>query len=179
MTPRGQIKVGADWQTNVPGIYAIGDVTEGPMLAHKAEDEGMAAAEQVAGKHGHVNYGVIPGVIYTWPEVANVGETEATLKEQGRAYKVGKFMLHGQWSRQGQFCRRRFRQDPCRQGNRPHSGLRISSAPAAGDLIHEVCVAMEFGASAEDLALTCHAHPTYSEAVREAALACGDGAIHA
>ena len=104
MTPRGQIKVGADWQTNVPGIYAIGDVIEGPMLAHKAEDEGMAAAEVVAGKHGHVNYGVIPGVIYTWPEVANVGETEATLKEQGRAYKVRQVHVHGQWPRQSQLC---------------------------------------------------------------------------
>ncbi len=177
MTPRGQIKVGADWQTNVPGIYAIGDVTEGPMLAHKAEDEGMAAAEQVAGKHGHVNYGVIPGVIYTWPEVANVGETEATLKEQGRAYKVGKFMFMGNGRAKANFAADGFVKILADKDTDRILGAHIIG-PAAGDLIHEVCVAMEFGASAEDLALTCHAHPTYSEAVREAALACGDGPIH-
>ena len=95
MTERGQIKTDAHWQTSVPGIYAIGDVIEGPMLAHKAEDEGMAAAEVIAGKHGHVNYDVIPGVIYTHPEVANVGKTEENLKEDGRAYKVGKFSFMG------------------------------------------------------------------------------------
>ncbi|WP_377191276.1 dihydrolipoyl dehydrogenase [Ruegeria meonggei] len=177
MTPRGQIKVGADWQTNVPGIYAIGDVTEGPMLAHKAEDEGMAAAEQVAGKHGHVNYGVIPGVIYTWPEVANVGETETTLKEQGRAYKVGKFMFMGNGRAKANFAADGFVKILADKETDRILGAHIIG-PAAGDLIHEVCVAMEFGASAEDLALTCHAHPTYSEAVREAALACGDGPIH-
>ncbi|WP_171234956.1 dihydrolipoyl dehydrogenase [Ruegeria sp. HKCCA6837] len=177
MTQRGQIKVGSDWQTNVPGIYAIGDVTEGPMLAHKAEDEGMAAAEQVAGKHGHVNYGVIPGVIYTWPEVANVGETEATLKEQGRAYKVGKFMFMGNGRAKANFASDGFVKILADKETDRILGAHIIG-PAAGDLIHEVCVAMEFGASAEDLALTCHAHPTYSEAVREAALACGDGPIH-
>ncbi len=177
MTPRGQIKVGTDWQTNVPGIYAIGDVTEGPMLAHKAEDEGMAAAEQVAGKHGHVNYGVIPGVIYTWPEVANVGETEATLKEAGRAFKVGKFMFMGNGRAKANFAADGFVKILADKDTDRILGAHIIG-PAAGDLIHEVCVAMEFGASAEDLALTCHAHPTYSEAVREAALACGDGPIH-
>ncbi|WP_108860750.1 dihydrolipoyl dehydrogenase [Ruegeria sp. Alg231-54] len=177
MTPRGQIKVGADWQTNVPGIYAIGDVTEGPMLAHKAEDEGMAAAEQVAGKHGHVNYGVIPGVIYTWPEVANVGETEETLKEQGRAYKVGKFMFIGNGRAKANLMTDGFVKILADKETDRILGCHIIG-PGAGDLIHEVCVAMEFGASAEDLALTCHAHPTYSEAVREAALACGDGPIH-
>ena len=177
MTPHGQIKVGADWQTNVPGIFAIGDVTEGPMLAHKAEDEGMAAAEQVAGKHGHVNYGVIPGVIYTWPEVANVGETEETLKEQGRAYKVGKFMFMGNGRAKANFAADGFVKILADKETDRILGAHIIG-PAAGDLIHEVCVAMEFGASAEDLALTCHAHPTYSEAVREAALACGDGPIH-
>ncbi|WP_170361374.1 dihydrolipoyl dehydrogenase [Ruegeria arenilitoris] len=177
MTPRGQIKVGSDWQTNVPGVYAIGDVTEGPMLAHKAEDEGMAAAEQVAGKHGHVNYGVIPGVIYTWPEVANVGETEETLKAQGRNYKVGKFMFMGNGRAKANFAADGFVKILADQDTDRILGCHIIG-PAAGDLIHEVCVAMEFGASAEDLALTCHAHPTYSEAVREAALACGDGPIH-
>ncbi|MDU9005831.1 dihydrolipoyl dehydrogenase [Sedimentitalea todarodis] len=177
MTDRGQIRTGKDWQTNVKGIYAIGDAIEGPMLAHKAEDEGMAAAEQVAGKHGHVNYGVIPGVIYTWPEVANVGETEATLKESGRAYKVGKFMFMGNGRAKANFAADGFVKILADKGTDRILGAHIIG-PAAGDLIHEVCVAMEFGASAEDLAMTCHAHPTYSEAVREAALACGDGPIH-
>ncbi|MEX0368375.1 MAG: dihydrolipoyl dehydrogenase [Ruegeria sp.] len=176
-TKGGQIKVGKDWQTNVPGIYAIGDAIEGPMLAHKAEDEGMAAAEQVAGKHGHVNYGVIPGVIYTAPEVANVGETEETLKEQGRAYKVGKFMFMGNGRAKANFASDGFVKILADKETDRILGAHIIG-PAAGELIHEVCVAMEFGAAAEDLALTCHAHPTYSEAVREAALACGDGPIH-
>ncbi|MCR8827397.1 dihydrolipoyl dehydrogenase [Pseudosulfitobacter koreensis] len=177
MTQRGQIKVGKDWQTKVPGVYAIGDVIEGPMLAHKAEDEGMAAAEQVAGKHGHVNYGVIPGVIYTHPEVANVGETEATLKEAGRAYKVGKFSFMGNARAKAVFAGEGFVKILADKETDRILGCHIIG-PGAGDLIHEVCVAMEFGASAEDLAMTCHAHPTFSEAVREAALACGDGPIH-
>jgi dihydrolipoamide dehydrogenase len=178
MTKRGQIAVGKDWQTNIKGLYAIGDVIEGPMLAHKAEDEGMAVAEVLAGKHGHVNYGVIPGVIYTHPEVANVGETEETLKEQGRAYKVGKFSFMGNGRAKANFAGDGFVKILADKETDRILGAHIIG-PAAGDLIHEVCVAMEFGASAEDLALTCHAHPTYSEAVREAALACGDGAIHA
>jgi dihydrolipoamide dehydrogenase len=178
MTKRGQIAVGADWQTNVQGIYAIGDVIEGPMLAHKAEDEGMAAAAQVAGKHGHVNYGVIPGVIYTHPEVANVGATEQQLKDDGRAYKVGKFSFMGNGRAKANFAGDGFVKILADKDTDRILGAHIIG-PAAGDLIHEVCVAMEFGASAEDLAMTCHAHPTYSEAVREAALACGDGAIHA
>lgn len=178
MSPRGQIKVGSDWQTNVPGIYAIGDVIDGPMLAHKAEDEGMAAAEQVAGKHGHVNYGVIPGVIYTAPEVANVGETEESLKEQGRAYKVGKFNFMGNGRAKAMLAAEGFVKLIADAETDRILGAHILG-PNAGDLIHEICVAMEFGASAEDIALTCHAHPTLSEAVREAALALGDGAIHA
>ncbi|MBM2291699.1 dihydrolipoyl dehydrogenase [Sulfitobacter pseudonitzschiae] len=177
MTKRGQIKVAKDWQTSVPGVYAIGDVIEGPMLAHKAEDEGMAAAEQVAGKHGHVNYGVIPGVIYTHPEVASVGETEATLKEAGRAYKVGKFSFMGNARAKAVFAGDGFVKILADKETDRILGCHIIG-PGAGDLIHEVCVAMEFGASAEDLAMTCHAHPTFSEAVREAALACGDGPIH-
>ena len=177
MTQRGQVKVGKDWQTNVKGIYAIGDCIEGPMLAHKAEDEGMAAAEQVAGKHGHVNYGVIPGVIYTWPEVANVGATEEALKEQGRAYKVGKFVFMGNARAKANFASEGFVKILADKETDRVLGCHIIG-PGAGDLIHEICVAMEFGASAEDVALTCHAHPTYSEAVREAALACGDGPIH-
>ena len=178
MSPRGQIKVGADWQTNVAGIYAIGDVIDGPMLAHKAEDEGMAAAEQLAGKHGHVNYGVIPGVIYTHPEVANVGETEETLKEQGRNYKVGKFSFMGNGRAKANFAGDGFVKILADKDTDRILGAHIIG-PSAGELIHEICVAMEFGASAEDLAMTCHAHPTYSEAVREAALALGGGAIHA
>ncbi len=177
MTDRGQIAVNDHWETSVKGIYAIGDVIEGPMLAHKAEDEGMAAAEQIAGKHGHVNYSVIPGVIYTHPEVANVGETEETLKAAGHAYKVGKFSFMGNARAKANFAGDGFVKLLADKDTDRILGCHIIG-PAAGDLIHEVCVAMEFGASAQDLAMTCHAHPTYSEAVREAALACGDGAIH-
>ncbi len=178
MSERGQIKTNDKWQTNVAGIYAIGDAIDGPMLAHKAEDEGMAAADVIAGKHGHVNYGVIPGVIYTHPEVSNVGETEETLKEQGRAYKVGKFSFMGNGRAKAVHAGDGFVKLIVDAETDRILGAHIIG-PAAGDLIHEICVAMEFGASAEDLAMTCHAHPTYSEAVREAALACGDGAIHA
>ena len=177
MSERGQIKTNAQWQTNVPGIYAIGDAIDGPMLAHKAEDEGMACAEVIAGKHGHVNYGVIPGVIYTAPEVASVGETEESLKEQGRAYKVGKFSFMGNGRAKAMFAGEGFVKLLADKETDRILGAHIIG-PGAGELIHEVCVAMEFGASAEDLALTCHAHPTCSEAVREAALACGDGPIH-
>ncbi len=177
MTERGQIKTDAQWRTNVPGIYAIGDAIAGPMLAHKAEDEGMAAAEVIAGKHGHVNYGVIPGVIYTHPEVANVGHTEEELKEAGRAYKAGKFSFMGNGRAKANFAADGFVKILADKETDRILGAHIIG-PMAGDLIHEICVAMEFGASAEDVALTCHAHPTYSEAVREAALACGDGAIH-
>ncbi|MBS0124692.1 dihydrolipoyl dehydrogenase [Thetidibacter halocola] len=174
----GQIVTDAHWQTKVKGIYAIGDVIAGPMLAHKAEDEGMAAAEVIAGKHGHVNYGVIPSVVYTWPEVASVGATEEQLKEAGQAYKVGKFAFMGNGRAKANFAGDGFVKILADKATDRILGAHIIG-PAAGDLIHEICVAMEFGASAEDLALTCHAHPTYSEAVREAALACGDGAIHA
>lgn len=177
MTKRGQIAVNAHWETSVEGILAIGDVIEGPMLAHKAEDEGMAAAEHIAGKHGHVNYSVIPGVIYTHPEVANVGETEETLKAAERAYKVGKFSFMGNARAKANFAGDGFVKILADKETDRILGCHIIG-PAAGDLLHEVCVAMEFGASAQDLAMTCHAHPTYSEAVREAALACGDGAIH-
>jgi len=178
MTERGQIRTDRHWQTNVKGLYAIGDVIQGPMLAHKAEDEGMAVAEVIAGQAGHVNYGVIPGVIYTWPEVASVGETEETLKEQGRAYKAGKFQMMGNGRAKANFAAEGFVKILSDKETDRILGAHIIG-PYAGDLIHEICVAMEFGAAAEDLARTCHAHPTYSEAVREAALACGDGAIHA
>ena len=177
ISDRGQIKTNDHWQTNIPGIYAIGDAIDGPMLAHKAEDEGMATAEVIAGKHGHVNYGVIPGVIYTHPEVANVGVTEEALKASGRAYKVGKFSFMGNGRAKANFAADGFVKILADKDTDRILGAHIIG-PSAGDLIHEICVAMEFGAAAQDLALTCHAHPTYSEAVREAALACGDGPIH-
>jgi len=178
MGPRGTIKTDDHFQTNIPGLYAIGDAVAGPMLAHKAEDEGMAVAEILSGKHGHVNYNVIPGVIYTTPEVASVGQTEEQLKAEGRAYKVGKFPFMGNARAKAVFQAEGFVKLLADKETDRILGCHIIG-PGAGDLIHEVCVAMEFGASAQDLALTCHAHPTYSEAVREAALACGDGAIHA
>ncbi len=177
MTDRGQIKTDDQWRTNVAGIYAIGDAIEGPMLAHKAEDEGMAAAEVIAGHHGHVNYGVIPGVIYTHPEVASVGKTEEELKAAGHAYKAGKFSFMGNGRAKAVFAGDGFVKILADAETDRILGAHIIG-PMAGDLIHEICVAMEFGASAEDMALTCHAHPTFSEAVREAALACGDGPIH-
>jgi dihydrolipoamide dehydrogenase len=178
MDDRGRVKTDAHWATNVKGVYAIGDVIAGPMLAHKAEDEGMAVAETIAGKHGHVNYDVIPGVIYTAPEVANVGKTEEQLKQEGRAYKVGKFSFMGNGRAKANFATEGFVKILADKDTDRILGAHLIG-PAAGDLIHEICVAMEFGAAAEDLARTCHAHPTFSEAVREAALACGDGAIHA
>ncbi len=178
MLPRGQVRVDAQFQTSVPGIHAIGDAIAGPMLAHKAEDEGMALAEIMAGNHGHVNYEVIPGVIYTTPEVAAVGKTEEALKAEGRAYRVGKFHFMGNARAKAVFQAEGFVKILADAATDRVLGAHIIG-PAAGDMIHEICVAMEFGASAQDLALTCHAHPTYSEAVREAALACGDGAIHA
>ena len=160
MTERGQIATDSHWATNIPGVYAIGDVIEGPMLAHKAEDEGMAVADVIAGKHGHVNYGVIPGVVYTTPEVATVGATEDALKAEGRKVKVGKFMFMGNarakavGQAEGGFVKIIVDKETDRI-----LGAAIIG-PAAGDMIHELCVAMEFGASAEDVALTCHAHPT-------------------
>jgi dihydrolipoamide dehydrogenase len=178
ISERGQIKTDAHYQTNVAGIYALGDCIDGPMLAHKAEDEGMACAEGLAGQKPHVNYGVIPGVIYTHPEVANVGKTEEQLKEAGVDYKIGKFSFMGNGRAKANFAGDGFVKILADKTTDRILGAHIIG-PMAGDLIHEICVAMEFGAAAEDLARTCHAHPTYSEAVREAALACGDGAIHA
>ena len=177
VTERGFVKVDDHWQTSVKGIYAIGDAVPGPMLAHKAEDEGMAVAEVVAGKHGHVNYNVIPGVIYTTPEVASVGLTEEAAKETGRKIKVGKFPFMGNARAKALFQADGFVKMIVDAETDRVLGCHIIG-PNAGEMIHEVCVAMEFGAAAEDIALTCHAHPTCSEAVREAALACGSGAIH-
>jgi dihydrolipoamide dehydrogenase len=175
---RGQVAIDPHWRTTVAGIYAIGDVVAGPMLAHKAEDEGMAVAETIAGQHGHVNYGVIPSVIYTAPEVAAVGATEEMLKEQGRRYKVGKFPFMGNARAKSHFMGEGWVKILADAETDRILGAHIIG-PYAGDLIAEICVAMEFGAAAEDVARTCHAHPTFSEAVREAALACGLGAIHA
>lgn len=178
ISERGQIKTDDHYRTNVAGIYAIGDAIDGPMLAHKAEDEGMAVAEGIAGQHPHVNYNVIPGVIYTHPEVGTVGQTEDALKAEGRAIKVGKFSFMGNARAKANFMGDGFVKIIADKETDRILGAAIIG-PMAGDLIHEICVAMEFGAAAEDLARTCHAHPTYSEAVREAALACGNGAIHA
>ncbi|MEO1330182.1 MAG: dihydrolipoyl dehydrogenase [Pseudomonadota bacterium] len=178
-TERGQVKTDGHWRTNAPGVWAIGDVIDGPMLAHKAEEEGVAVAESIAGMRGHVNYGVIPSVIYTSPEVATVGKTEEQLKEEGVAYKVGKFPFLGNGRAKAHFATDGFVKVLADKETDRVLGCHVIG-PYAGDLIHEFCVAMEFGASAEDVARTCHAHPTFSEAMREAAMAAGMGApIHA
>ena len=174
----GQIKTNGNFVSNIEGIYAIGDVISGPMLAHKAEDEGIAVAEGIAGKKRYVNHEVIPSIIYTQPEVAAVGQTEESLKDAGINYKIGKFSLKGNARAKTVFQADGFVKILADKETDRILGAHILG-PAASDLIQEICFAMEFGASAEDVALTCHGHPTYSEAVKEAALACGDGAIHA
>jgi len=177
LNPKGQIETDRNWRTIAKNIFAIGDVTAGPMLAHKAEEEGIAVAEIIAGQAGHVNFEVIPSVVYTDPEVAAVGKTENELKEAGIGIKVGKFSFMGNGRAKTVFSNNGFVKIIADSNSDKILGAHIIG-PAAGDLVHEVCVAMEFGASTEDLARTCHAHPTFSEAVREAALACGLGAIH-
>ena len=172
-----RIKVNKNFETNVKNIYAIGDVIEGPMLAHKAEEEGIAVAELIAGQSGHVNYDVIPGVIYTSPEVATVGKTEEQLNSLGIKYKVGKFPF--------------IANSRAKAINEPEGFVKILAdektdkilgvhmiGPHVGEMIAEIAVAMEFGASSEDIARTCHAHPTFSEAVKEAALSIDKRAIH-
>ncbi len=178
LTKRGQIAVDAQYRTNISGIYAIGDVIEGPMLAHKAEDEGGAVAEMITGQKPHIDYNLIPGVIYTSPEMASVGATEEGLKEAGHTYKVGKFNFMANGRAKAMMQAEGFVKILADKETDRILGAHILG-PNAGEMIHEICVAMEFGASTEDLARTCHAHPTTSEAVREAAMACGDGAIHA
>lgn len=173
----GQIDVDENFSTNVSGIFAIGDTIRGPMLAHKAEDEGIVVAERIAGQSAEVNYGVIPSVVYTHPEVAAVGKTEEELKESGQPYRVGKFSLMGNARAKATFAAEGFVKLLSNAETDRILGCHMIGS-SAGELIHEICVGMQFGAAAEDLALTCHAHPTLSEAVREAALACGDGAIH-
>jgi dihydrolipoamide dehydrogenase len=174
---RGVIETNAKLQTSVSNIYAIGDVTQGAMLAHKAEDEGVAAAEIIAGKHGHVNYDVIPSVVYTHPEVASVGKTEEELKTAGVEYKVGKFsMMANSRAKAVDDTEGFVKILSCKKTDRV-LGCHIISR-AAGDIIHEVVVAMEFSASAEDIARTCHAHPTLNEAIKEAAMAVDKMQIH-
>jgi dihydrolipoamide dehydrogenase len=174
---RGRVTVDAHFATNVAGIYAIGDVIAGPMLAHKAEDEGVAVAEIIAGKAGHVNYDVIPNVIYTAPEVASVGKGEEELKAAGVAYTVGKFPFTANGRAKVNMTTDGFVKILADAKTDRVLGVHILG-PDAGNMIAEAAVAMEFGASAEDIARTCHAHPTLSEAVKEAALAVGKRAIH-
>ncbi|HEY8383396.1 MAG TPA: dihydrolipoyl dehydrogenase [Microvirga sp.] len=174
---RGRILTDNHFATNVPGVYAIGDVIAGPMLAHKAEDEGVAVAEILAGKPGHVNYDVIPSVVYTYPEVAQVGKTEEELKEQGIAYNVGKFPFTANGRAKVNHTTDGFVKILADATTDRVLGVHIVGADA-GNLIHEAAIAMEFGASSEDIARTCHAHPTLTEAVKEAALAVEKRAIH-
>ena len=177
LTERGQVKVDGHWRTSIPGIYAIGDVTPGPMLAHKAEDEGIALAEILAGQAGHVNYEVIPGVVYTAPEVAAVGRTEEELKAAGVEYKAGKFPFLANGRAKANQTTDGFVKILADARTDRVLGAHIIG-PVAGELIHEIAVLMEFGGSAEDLARTCHAHPTMSEAVKEAAMAVAGRSIH-
>jgi dihydrolipoamide dehydrogenase len=173
----GRVETDGHFATNVPGIFAIGDVIAGPMLAHKAEDEGVALAERLAGQAGHVNYEAIPGVIYTAPEVASVGQTEEQLKTAGIEYRVGKFPFtaNGRARAMGQT-------DGMVKILADKRTDRLLGAhilgPDAGTLIAELVMAMEFGASSEDVARICHAHPTLNEAVKEAALAVDGRALH-
>ncbi len=174
---KGKIKVNKNFETNVKNVYAIGDVIDGPMLAHKAEEEGIAVAELIAGQSGHVNYDIIPGVIYTSPEVAYVGKNEEELKEKKINFKVGKFPFMAN--------------SRAKAINEPEGFVKILAesttdrvlgvhiiGPHAGEMIAEMSVAMEFGASSEDIARTCHAHPTFSEAIKEAALSVDKRQIH-
>ncbi|MGO4571915.1 dihydrolipoyl dehydrogenase [Microvirga sp. 2TAF3] len=174
---RGRIQTDAHFSTNVTGIYAIGDVIAGPMLAHKAEDEGVAVAEILAGKAGHVNYDVIPSVVYTAPEVASVGKTEEELKAAGIAYNVGKFPFMANGRAKAIGLTEGFVKVLADAATDKVLGVHIVGANA-GELIHEAVIAMEFGGSSEDIARSCHAHPTFAEAVKEAAMAVEKRAIH-
>src|SRR5215475_1974949 len=174
---RGRVVTDAHFATSVAGIYAIGDVIAGPMLAHKAEDEGMAAAEIIAGDAGHVNYDVIPGVVYTFPEIASVGKTEEELKEAGVAYNAGKFPFTANGRAKANQQTDGFVKILADAKTDRVLGVHIVGSDA-GNMIAEAAIAMEFGASSEDIARTCHAHPTLPEAVKEAALAVAKRAIH-
>jgi len=174
---RGRVQIDAHFATSVKGVYAIGDVVAGPMLAHKAEDEGVACAEILAGQAGHVNYDVIPGVVYTTPEVSAVGKTEEELKQAGVAYTVGRFPFTANGRSKVNQTTEGFVKVLADAKTDRVLGVHIVGREA-GEMIHEAAVLMEFGGSAEDLARTCHAHPTRSEAIKEAALAVGKRAIH-
>jgi dihydrolipoamide dehydrogenase len=174
---RGRVQIDPHFATSVKGVYAIGDVVAGPMLAHKAEDEGVAVAEIIAGQAGHVNYDVIPGVVYTTPEVSCVGKTEEELKQAGVAYTVGKFPFTANGRSKVNQTTDGFVKILADAKTDRVLGVHIIGREA-GEMIHEAAVLMEFGGSAEDLARTCHAHPTRSEAIKEAALAVGKRAIH-
>jgi dihydrolipoamide dehydrogenase len=174
---RKRIKTDKSFKTNLENIYAIGDVISGPMLAHKAEDEGIAVAENIAGQSGHVNYDTIPGVVYTTPEVAAIGKTEEQLKDSKMKYKVGKFSFMANSRAKAIDDAEGFVKILADEKTDKVLGAHIIG-PHAGELIAEIGVAMEFGASSEDIARTCHAHPTFSEAVKEAALSVDKRAIH-
>ena len=174
---RGRVAVDKHFATNVPGIYAIGDAIAGPMLAHKAEDEGVAVAEILAGQAGHVNYDVIPNVIYTYPEIASVGKSEEELKEAGVAYNAGKFPFTANGRAKVNLTSEGFVKILADAKTDRVLGVHIVGADA-GNMIAEAAVAMEFGGAAEDIARTCHAHPTLPEAVKEAAMAVAKRAIH-
>lgn len=174
---RGRVKTDDRFQTNVKGIYAIGDVIAGPMLAHKAEDEGVVLAEMLAGQTGHIDYDCIPGVVYTWPEVAAVGKTEEQLKEAGVKYKTGKFPFTANGRARAMNCTDGFVKILADAATDRVLGVHIVG-PEAGTLIAECVLAMEFGGSSEDIARTCHAHPTLEEAVKEAALAVDGRPLH-
>jgi dihydrolipoamide dehydrogenase len=174
---RGRVRTDGHFATNIPGIYAIGDVITGPMLAHKAEDEGAVLAEMIAGQSGHIDYDAIPGVVYTSPEAASVGKTEEQLKEAGVAYKVGKFPFSANGRARAMNMTDGFVKILADAKTDRILGAHILG-PEAGTLIAELVLGMEFSASAEDIARTCHAHPTLEEAVKEAALAADGRAIH-
>ena len=174
---KSRIKVDKNFKTNLDNVFAIGDVIAGPMLAHKAEDEGIAVAENIAGQSGHVNYDTIPGVIYTTPEVASIGKTEEQLKELNINYKIGKFSFMANSRAKAIDDAEGFVKILADEKTDKVLGAHLIG-PHAGELIAEIGVAMEFGASSEDIARTCHAHPTFSEAVKEAALSVDKRAIH-
>ena len=174
---KGRVKVDKNFQTNIPNIYAIGDVIEGPMLAHKAEEEGIAIAELIAGQSGHVNYDVIPGVVYTTPELAYVGKTEEQLKNENRSYKVGKFPFMANSRAKAINETEGFVKILADDKTDRVLGVHMIGSHA-GEMIAEMALAMEFGASSEDIARTCHAHPTFSEAIKEAALSVDKRQIH-
>jgi dihydrolipoamide dehydrogenase len=174
---RGRVRTDGHFATNVPGVYAIGDVIAGPMLAHKAEDEGVILAEMIAGQSGHIDYNLVPGVVYTWPEAATVGKTEEQLKQAGVDYKVGKFPFSANGRARAMNATDGFVKILADAATDEVLGCHIIG-PEAGTLIAEIVLAMEFRASSEDIARTCHAHPTLEEAVKEAALAVDGRPIH-